>query len=190
MVTLTVTDLHGGTATHRVTLALSLMRLDEDVATLHNGTLVADHLYLQPGRYVVRLTVTDLEGETTTQETELTVNAVPIARITYLIEGLTLRLDGRETVDPDGTLRTFRWDWGDGTPGAEGLTAAHTYAKPGRYTVTLTVEDDAGGTASASATIEVKEEASQKGRVPIPAAPLAGALAALAVAAALLRERR
>jgi PKD repeat protein len=45
--------------------------------------------------------------------------------------------------DPDGTLTSYAWDFGDGaTSGAPG--AVHTYTTPGRYVATLTVTDDDG----------------------------------------------
>lgn len=51
-----------------------------------------------------------------------------------------------------GTIVSYAWDFGDGGHGT-GVTATHTYTEIGRYTVTLTVTDDAG--ASDSATREV-----------------------------------
>lgn len=47
--------------------------------------------------------------------------------------------------DPDGTIATYAWDFGDGkhAKGPE-ATRTHTYRRPGTYTVTLTVTDDEG----------------------------------------------
>jgi len=47
-----------------------------------------------------------------------------------------------------------RWDFGDGTTSDE-HSPAHTYAKPGLYTATLTVTDRAGGSSSAALLIAV-----------------------------------
>jgi PKD repeat protein len=46
-----------------------------------------------------------------------------------------------------GYLIDYQWDFGDSQTGS-GATPSHTYAVPGTYNVTLTVEDDAGLTAS------------------------------------------
>jgi len=59
-------------------------------------------------------------------------------------------------VDPDdGDAHTALWDWGDGTSDlvdAAGLTAdaTHAYTVPGVYTISVTITDEAGATASAT----------------------------------------
>ena len=61
----------------------------------------------------------------------------------------TYALSGAGSHDADGEIVTHRWDLGDGST-AEGVDVEHTYAAPGRYTVTLTVVDDAGNEATAT----------------------------------------
>ncbi len=56
--------------------------------------------------------------------------------------------------DPDGSIALSQIDFGDGTT-ASGLTATHTYSAAGKYTVTLTVTDNAGVFASTQATVTV-----------------------------------
>jgi PKD repeat protein len=53
--------------------------------------------------------------------------------------------DGRSSSDPDGSIATYAWDFGDGTTGS-GATPTHAYATAGIYRVTLTVTDDMGDT--------------------------------------------
>ncbi len=48
-----------------------------------------------------------------------------------------------ESVDDDGTVRQWLWDFGDGTVSEE-QNPTHAYAEPGQYVVSLTVVDDAG----------------------------------------------
>jgi YVTN family beta-propeller protein len=56
-----------------------------------------------------------------------------------------LTFHGSASKDPDGTIATYAWDFGDGkhAKGPE-ATRTHTYRRPGTYTVTLTVTDDEG----------------------------------------------
>ena len=45
--------------------------------------------------------------------------------------------------DPDGTITSLQWTYGDGTIGA-GVTSNHTYAAVGTYAVKLKVTDNSG----------------------------------------------
>jgi myo-inositol-hexaphosphate 3-phosphohydrolase/PKD repeat protein len=53
------------------------------------------------------------------------------------------------SADPDGSIRSYRWDFGDGAS-ASGRTVTHRYGAPGTRTVTLTVTDNQGATARAT----------------------------------------
>jgi len=55
---------------------------------------------------------------------------------------------------PGRTIRSFQWDFGDGTTGT-GQTTSHAYANTGTFTVLLTVTDDAGRTAVATQSVTV-----------------------------------
>jgi hypothetical protein len=59
--------------------------------------------------------------------------------------GEMISFDGTRSVDAEGTIESYVWDFGDGTMG-EGPTPAHTYNSTGVYGVTLTVTDSAGKT--------------------------------------------
>jgi len=56
--------------------------------------------------------------------------------------------------DPDGTISAISIDFGDGTV-VQGPTATHQYAKSGQFTVTATVIDNNGATATAQKTVLV-----------------------------------
>jgi PKD repeat protein len=55
--------------------------------------------------------------------------------------------DGTGSDDPDGSIQSYLWDFGDGNTGMF-PTTSHAYAAGGTYTVTLTVTDDDGATAT------------------------------------------
>ncbi|MEM9608827.1 MAG: FG-GAP-like repeat-containing protein [Actinomycetota bacterium] len=70
----------------------------------------------------------------------------PVASMTITpssASAATVSFDGRASFDPDGTILSWHWDFGDGFVGT-GPTVDHTYTAPGRYLVLLTVSDDDG----------------------------------------------
>ena len=60
--------------------------------------------------------------------------------------------DGSASFDPDGTIKSYSWTFGDGGT-AVGVAAQHPYATPGIRTVTLTVTDSSGISRSDTAAI-------------------------------------
>ena len=50
----------------------------------------------------------------------------PVAAFTVAVDGMTVFVDASESYDPDGTIVSCEWDWGDGSVGT-GETATHTY---------------------------------------------------------------
>ena len=80
-----------------------------------------------------------------------TPNLRPTAAFTTdVMEGsapLEVRFDGSASSDPDGTIATYAWAFGDGATGS-GRTTTHTYPDAGSYTPQLTVTDDRGASHS------------------------------------------
>ncbi|MBX9244947.1 PKD domain-containing protein [Actinotalea ferrariae] len=79
-------------------------------------------------------------------------NTLPTAAFTETVEHLDLQVDGRGSADPDGTIATWAWDFGDGST-ASGATATHRYDEAGQYDVRLTVTDDRGGQSTVVRTV-------------------------------------
>jgi PKD repeat protein len=67
---------------------------------------------------------------------------------------LSVNFSATGSADPDGTIASYAWTFGDGATGT-GLTTSHTYQSVGNYTAVLTVTDNQGATGSTSAPISV-----------------------------------
>jgi PKD repeat protein len=118
--------------------------------------VTVEHSYAGRGTYTVTLTVTDDDGATaSTNATKIVRNRPPVAVFTESAEtvdtGEDIHFNAGDSYDPDGEIASYSWDFGDET-GATGVMVSHAYVDDGVYTVTLTVTDDLGATASANAT--------------------------------------
>lgn len=67
---------------------------------------------------------------------------------------LAVDFDASGSIDSDGSIVDYAWDFGDGSSG-NGAILTHQYSSAGDYTVTLTVTDNAGSSDSVSADIFV-----------------------------------
>jgi PKD repeat protein len=111
------------------------------------------HTYAAAGNYTVSLTVTDNQGLTGTAMTAVTIGSVvsqqaPVAQVNGPYSGsvmVSVNFSGNGSVDPDGTIVSYEWDFGDGeTIFDSSDSASHVYSQSGSYTVTLKVTDNDG----------------------------------------------
>ena len=122
---------------------------------------VATHVYERQGEYNVTLTVTDNLGATHSVFGAVQVkdvNRPPTADAsissTEVHVGETIRFDASDSVDPDGEIAEYLWEFGDGESSTQ-ATAIHAYERAGQYTVILTVTDALNAASSVRASITV-----------------------------------
>ena len=93
-----------------------------------------------PGDYRVRLTVTDDSGTERNNASDMLrvlVNQAPIAdagRDQVGAPGQELSFSGSGSLDPDGDIAEYTWDFKDGTT-ATGERVTHRFERPGTYEV-------------------------------------------------------
>ncbi len=131
-----------------------------------NSSTLADpsHTYSSAGTYTAVLTVTDNQGATGTDQVVITVNsagggnqpptAVAEANPTSGTAPLDVNFTGSNSSDPDGTIQSYSWDFGDGNSSTL-ADPSHTYSSAGTYTAVLTVTDDQGATGTDQVVITV-----------------------------------
>jgi PKD repeat protein len=131
------------------------------------------------GTYTVTFTVTDSLGAADPTPDSRVVTVTPFNQEPTAVLSITpasgpaplaVTADASGSSDPDGTIVSYRFDFGDGTvvgPQA-GATASHTYAA-GTWTATVTVTDNAGATSVASAVVTVSGNQPPNGVIDTPA---------------------
>lgn len=136
-----------------------------DDGTTANGT-TATHRFADDGTYRVVATARDDGNGTAAANVTIQVrNRAPTASVhrdpAEPVAGRPVRWTA-EAADPDGTVASHRWSFGNGTS-ATGETVNHTFASPGNHTVRLDVTDDDG--ASTHVTRNVTVQAAHPPRV-------------------------
>jgi PKD repeat protein len=101
------------------------------------------HVYEHPGSYVAKLI---LVGPGGTSEKTVAIEVLPPDRAAAEFRGAPLKGRGSvevafENLSKNG--KRFTWDFGDGKTSLE-FSPTHLYARPGLYSVRLTVENDLG----------------------------------------------
>lgn len=121
------------------------------------------HTYTVAGTYTATLTVTDNTGGVGMTQANIVVaapppNVPPAARMSLSTRSgrapLSVEFSAQGSADSDGTIVSYRWDFGDGAT-ASTASASHNYSVAGIYTVTLTVTDNDGAIGKAQDTITV-----------------------------------
>src|SRR5207249_1444946 len=132
-------------------------------STAGSGVMLT-HAYANPSVYTAILTVVDNQSLSSNATHQVTVNAPPRAAFQFspgtIYIGVSVMFDGSASTDPDGTIASFSWDFGDGSLGSR-VQASHGYARKGTFGVALTVVDNLGLSNRTTRAIAVQDRAPQ-----------------------------
>nr|AGF93479.1 secreted protein containing PKD domain protein [uncultured organism] len=138
------------------------------------------HTYKYSGSYKVELTVTDDDGATDSITKTVTLppsNETPDASFNYSpaepTTNETVTFDALDSSDPDGSISSYTWDFGDGST-SSGETTTHSFGYAGDYTVELVVEDNDGAKDSTTETISVSSSPNETPTASFTADPTSG----------------
>jgi PKD repeat protein len=120
-----------------------------EITTISTNPL---HYYGANGVYLVKLTVVDGGGLSHTYSLQVSVTNIPDNGEPVPQFWFEVQVDPKEykfydnSIDPNGVITNWHWNWGDGTTNDYGVSTdpTHTYASDGSYLVTLSVTG-AGG---------------------------------------------
>ena len=123
------------------------------------------HVYEDDGVYTVTLTITDEDGGSVTDTTTSTVTNVDpeVTSLTGPATGdegsdLTFESAATDVGVADIPDLAFSWDFGDSGLGAD-TPIDHAFMDEGTYTVTVTVDDGDGGSATDTLTVDISNVA-------------------------------
>src|SRR5207237_1137907 len=140
-----------------------------DLGDAQNRTGVsATHRYVRNGTFTVTLSVTsDTKATSTSSRTINVSGTLPPNTATFTFSPTNPAINQDVTFNANsgggggfpggpapGVVGTYTWDFGDGTTGS-GVAPVHTYGQVHTYTVTMTVVNAQGQSATISKTVPV-----------------------------------
>jgi RHS repeat-associated protein len=162
-------------AHNNLTAAFVRINRPSDMVIKLNGTVIIDRTTFpkEKGQFVYHarlagqqiLTVFQAGLPTSSLTLKVTKqgsgNVAPIAGFTFSSNNFTepslVSFSALNSVDPDGVIVDYSWNFGDGSFGA-GALVNHIYDSAGQYYATLTVTDNRGATSSHSENVIVQAD--------------------------------
>ena len=152
-----------------------------DIAGATSASYTTDTLVAADDGVLFSVVITNSVSTVTSNTAQLTVsvtlNQKPSASFSVNnssgIAPLTVNFDASASVDSDGSIDSYSWDFDDGGTDT-GITPSYIFNTPGVYTVSLTVTDNEGESDTTTTNISVSAIGSQLPTAVFSATPLSG----------------
>ena len=105
-----------------------------------------NHIYSNPGTYIVSLVVTTSDGCEDDISKNIVVHPLPDAQYsaTNVCVGTPVQFTDLSTILPTDTIQSWTWDFDDSSPFSNGQAATHLYTAIGSYDIQLLVVSNFG----------------------------------------------
>jgi serine protease len=161
-ITWTTDEPSDSTVNYGTTTSLGNAKSDSALVTSHSVTLTN---LAKDTQYYYKVESKDASGNTATapeNPNSFTTkpNQVPVADAGPDQSALIneqVQFDGSGSYDPDGTIVSYHWNFGDGATGT-GQNPTHAYTATATYTATLTVTDNNWATGTDTTVVTVTEQ--------------------------------
>ncbi|MCK4613690.1 MAG: PKD domain-containing protein, partial [Thermoplasmata archaeon] len=128
----------------------------------HDTGVTVEYRYRKAGEFTLTLTVVDDIGFTASKTLDIEVvnqNPIPIIianpRNRTVEVGVPIKLDATHSIDRDGDIVRYLWDFGDFTGEGNWPVEEHSYSLEGDYEVELSVWDNFGVVVNTTITVHV-----------------------------------
>ena len=109
---------------------------------------IVEHSFRKPGVYQTELIVEDENGYMGKSKKEISVyKDEPVVKFTatpdHIKSGTEVVFDAFNSFDPNGAIKSYEWNYGDGEK-ENGIKTQHKYYAQGEYIAKLTITDESG----------------------------------------------
>lgn len=114
----------------------------------NSGLQNPQHIYNNPGNFIVELQVTNQDGCWDTLQNTITILPKPAVDFNYnqTCFGQATEFETNTTITQVGAVDIYDWNFGDGSAHGTDQDVTHIYAQSGNYVVVLSITDTSGCT--------------------------------------------
>jgi PKD repeat protein len=121
----------------------------------------ADLEYVYTGQIALYVKAGTAQFDNVVVSKDPAANAIPIVDFTDTVVQKSVSFNGATSLDPDGTLVAYDWNFGDSTTGT-GVTTNHNYPSSGIYVGTLAVTDNSGARTKIAKVVSIQVPTTDK----------------------------